>query len=97
MYRRDKPRSNLEPHCSNELDDYLEVGNLLEELEEQDHNMWTEGPSVSLRSSITGLLIQACLSDEELGSSGNQLPLRSGLFVWPSCMNSVTVQQGAGE
>ena len=31
--RRDTP-FNLEPHCQNELDDYCEVGNVLEELEE---------------------------------------------------------------
>ena len=45
MHRRDNPL-NLEPHCSNELVDYWEVGNLLEGLEEQDHNMWNEGLSL---------------------------------------------------
>ena len=65
MHRRDNPL-NLEPHCSNELDDYWEVGNLLEELEEQDHKMWNEGLSL-ITGISTGPLIQTCLSDEELG------------------------------
>ena len=53
---------NLNPFCQNALDDCWEVGNLLEELEEQDHNMWYEGLSL-----ITKLFIQSCLRNEQLG------------------------------
>ena len=89
MHRLDNPL-NLELHCPNELDEYWEVGNLLEEVEEQNHNMWNEG--LSLITGInTGPLIQSCLSDEELG----RVAISSHFAVdCLSCVNSEMVREG---
>ena len=56
MYRRDNPL-NLEPHCSSELDDYWEVGNLLEDWKSR---ITTCGMKVSVSSWLSTQGLSSC-------------------------------------